>query len=66
MRKRITITSGTMCGPGIATGQVTGAVKPKHRRKELRALVRQPDRAHPDRELHLAMDKFVPLTTPLR
>ncbi len=42
----------------IATGHVTGAVKPKHRRQEFLAFLRQLDRAHPERELHLVMDNY--------
>ncbi len=42
----------------IATGQVTGAVKPKHRRQEFLAFLRQLDRAYPGRELHLVMDNY--------
>ncbi|NDK92678.1 IS630 family transposase, partial [Gordonia desulfuricans] len=32
----------------IATGQVTAAVKPKHRRQEFLSFLRQIDRAYPD------------------
>jgi transposase len=42
----------------IATGHVTGAVKPKHRHQEFLAFLRQVDRAYPDVELHLVMDNY--------
>lgn len=48
----------------IATGQVTGAVKPKHRRQEFLSFLRQLDRAYPDRELHLVMDNYATHKTP--
>lgn len=48
----------------IATGQVTGAVKPKHRRQEFLAFLRQLDRAYPHRELHLVMDNYATHKTP--
>lgn len=48
----------------IATGQVTGAVKPKHRRQEFLAFLRQLGRAYPDRELHLVMDNYATHKTP--
>jgi hypothetical protein len=49
----------------IATGHVTGAVKPKQRRQELfLAFLRQLDRAHPDVELHLVMDNYATHKTP--
>lgn len=48
----------------IATGKVTGAVKPKHRRQEFLAFLRQIDRAYPDAELHLVMDNYATHKTP--
>jgi transposase len=42
----------------IATGRVTGAVKPKHRRQEFLSFLRQLDRAYPGQELHLVMDNY--------
>lgn len=48
----------------IATGQVTAAVKPKHRRQEFLAFLRQLDRAYPDTELHLVMDNYATHKTP--
>ena len=48
----------------IATGHVTGAVKPQHRRQEFLAFLRQLDRAYPERELHLVMDNYATHKTP--
>ena len=48
----------------IATGHVTGAVKPKHRRQEFLSFLRQIDRAYPDVELHLVMDNYATHKTP--
>lgn len=48
----------------IATGHVTGAVKPKHRRQEFLAFLRQLDRAYPEQELHLVMDNYATHKTP--
>ncbi|MFC0316487.1 IS630 family transposase, partial [Gordonia phosphorivorans] len=42
----------------IATGQVTAAVKPRHRHQEFLAFLRQIDRAYSNRELHLVMDNY--------
>ncbi|MFC3244693.1 IS630 family transposase [Gordonia humi] len=42
----------------IATGQVTAAVKPRHRHQEFLAFLRQIDRAYPGQELHLVMDNY--------
>ena len=42
----------------IATGHVTGVVKPKHRRQEFLGFLRQIDRAYPGQELHLVMDNY--------
>jgi len=42
----------------IATGQVTGACKPRHRNTEFLAFLKQVARAYPDVELHLVMDNY--------
>lgn len=42
----------------IATGQVTAALKPRHRRQEFLAFCKQVARAYPGRELHLVMDNY--------
>jgi transposase len=46
----------------IATGQVTGACKPRHRHQEFLAFLKQVARAYPDtgdgRQLHLVMDNY--------
>lgn len=42
----------------IATGQVTAAVKPRHRHQEFLSFLRQIDRTYPDQELHLVMDNY--------
>jgi transposase len=42
----------------IATGQVTAAVKPRHRHQEFLAFLKQVARAYPDRQLHLVMDNY--------
>ncbi len=46
----------------IATGTVTGAVKPRHRHQEFLAFLKQVARAYPDTgdgvELHLVMDNY--------
>jgi transposase len=46
----------------IATGQVTGACKPRHRHQEFLAFLKQVARAYPDTgdgtELHLVMDNY--------
>lgn len=48
----------------IATGQVTAALKPKHRRTEFLAFLRQIDRAYPGVELHLVMHNYATHKTP--
>ena len=48
----------------VATGHVTGAVKPKHRRQEFLSFLRQLDRAYPERDLHLVMDNYATHKTP--
>ena len=42
----------------IATGQVTGACKPRHRHQEFLAFLKQIARTYPGRELHLVMDNY--------
>lgn len=48
----------------IATGHVTAAVKPKHRRQEFLSFLRQLDRAYPNQDLHLVMDNYATHKTP--
>ena len=48
----------------IATGHVTGALKPRHRRQEFLAFLKQVARAYPDRSLHLVMDNYAAHKTP--
>lgn len=42
----------------IATGKVTGAVKPRHRNTEFLAFLKQVTRAYPTGDLHLVMDNY--------
>ncbi len=42
----------------IATGKVTGAVKPRHRHQEFLAFLKQVARAYPEGEPHLVMDNY--------
>jgi transposase len=42
----------------VATGKVTGAVKPRHRNTEFLAFLKQVARAYPAGELHLVMDNY--------
>jgi transposase len=42
----------------IATGQVTGVCKPRHRRQEFLAFLKHVARAYPDQELRLVMDNY--------
>src|SRR5665648_816354 len=42
----------------IATGHVTGALKPRHRRQEFLAFCKQVARAYPSTDLHLVMDNY--------
>lgn len=48
----------------VATGPVTGAVKPKHRWQKFLAFLRQLDRAYPERDLYLVMDNCATHKTP--
>ncbi|MGV9793272.1 IS630 family transposase, partial [Gordonia sp. NPDC003422] len=57
-------TSTLFAALNIATGQLTGAVKPRHRRQEFLAFLRQLDRAYPGQELHLVMDNYATHKTP--
>jgi transposase len=42
----------------IATGKVTAACQPRHRRQEFLRFLKQVAKAYPDRELHLVMDNY--------
>ena len=42
----------------VATGKVTAACKPRHRRQEFLAFLRQVARAYPEGDLHLVMDNY--------
>jgi len=42
----------------IATGQVTGICKPRHRHQEFLVFLRHVARAYPDQDLHLIMDNY--------
>jgi len=42
----------------IATGEVTGLCKNRHRHQEFLAFLKHVARAYPDRELHLVMDNY--------
>ena len=42
----------------VATGQVTGLCKSRHRHQEFLAFLRHLARAYPDRELHLVLDNY--------
>jgi transposase len=42
----------------IATGQVTGVCKPRHRHQEFLVFLRHLARGYPDQELHLIMDNY--------
>ncbi|VEH41639.1 Transcriptional regulators [Kocuria rosea] len=48
----------------IATGHVTAACKPWHRRQETLAFLKQVARAYPSQELHLVMDNYAVHKTP--
>jgi transposase len=51
-------TSTLFAALDIATGQVTAACKPRHRRQEFLAFLKQVARAYPDQDLHLVMDNY--------
>jgi transposase len=57
-------TSTLFAALDIATGKVTAATKPRHRRQEFLAFLKQVARAHPSRELHLVMDNYAAHKTP--
>ena len=57
-------TSTLFAALDIATGKVTAATKPRHRRQEFLAFLKQVARAHPGRELHLVMDNYATHKTP--
>jgi transposase len=57
-------TSTLFAALDIATGRVTAATKPRHRRQEFLAFLKQVARAHPGRELHLVMDNYAAHKTP--
>ena len=42
----------------VATGQVTGVCKGRHRHQEFLVFLKHVARAYPDRELHLVMDNY--------
>ena len=48
----------------IGTGHITGALKPRHRRQEFLAFLRQVARAYPEVDLHLVMDNYAAHKTP--
>ncbi|GGG67133.1 IS630 family transposase [Kocuria dechangensis] len=48
----------------IATGHVTAACKPRHRRQEFLAFLKQIARTYPDQQLHLVMDNYATHKTP--
>jgi transposase len=57
-------TSTLFAALDIATGKVTAATKPRHRRQEFLAFLKHLARAHPGRELHLVMDNYAAHKTP--
>ena len=57
-------TSTLFAALDIATGKVTAALKPRHRRQEFLAFLKQVARAYPARELHLVMDNYAAHKTP--
>jgi transposase len=57
-------TSTLFAALDVATGQVTAALKPRHRRQEFLAFLRQVARAYPERDLHLVMDNYAAHKTP--
>lgn len=48
----------------LATGHVTAATKPRHRRQEFLAFLKQVARAYPDQDLHLVLDNYATHKTP--
>ena len=57
-------TSTLFAALDVATGKVTAATKPRHRRQEFLAFLKQVARAHPGRDLHLVMDNYAAHKTP--
>ncbi len=57
-------TSTLFAALDIATGQITAALKARHRRQEFLAFLRQVARAYPEVELHLVMDNYAAHKTP--
>jgi hypothetical protein len=51
-------TSTLFAALDIATGQVTGACKPRHRHQEFLAFLKQVTRAYTEGELHLVIDNY--------
>jgi transposase len=51
-------TSTLFAALDIATGKVTAATKPRHRRQEFLSFLKQVGNAHPERDLHLVMDNY--------
>ena len=51
--------TSTLCAAlEIATGKITGAMKPRHRNQEFLAFLQQVTRAYPNVDLHLVMDNY--------
>lgn len=48
----------------IATGHVTAACKPRHRRQKFLAFLKQVARAYPGQDLHLVLDNYATHKTP--
>ncbi len=57
-------TSTLFAALDIATGKVAGALKPRHRRQEFLAFLKQVARAYPNQPLHLVMDNYAAHKTP--
>lgn len=57
-------TSTLFAALDITTGQVTAALKPRHRRQEFLAFLKQVARAYPNGQLHLVMDNYAAHKTP--
>jgi transposase len=57
-------TSTLFAALDIATGHVTAACKPRHRRQEFLAFLKQVARAYPEGPLHLVMDNYAVHKTP--
>jgi transposase len=57
-------TSTLFAALDIATGHVTAACKPRHRRQDFLAFLKQVARACPDQQLHLVMDNYATHKTP--